>query len=72
MRASSAAAVRRPTPTPHSPLAHTQALVRLGGALLELAHYRQGEDATNLIFEVSACCFFDLCARARACVLAAF
>jgi hypothetical protein len=32
-----------------------QALVRWGGALLELAHFKQGSDADKCISDVSAC-----------------
>ena len=37
---------------PASPLPHTQALTKWGGALLELAHFRQGGEAADMIEEV--------------------
>jgi hypothetical protein len=42
--------------SPSPPLKHaSQALVRWGGALLELAHYRQGEEAVQYIEDVGGC-----------------
>lgn len=35
----------------------SQALVRWGGALLELAHLKQGSESTDMIHQVRARCF---------------
>lgn len=40
--------------TSHVNAFHAQALVRWGGALLELAHYKQGKESTEMIHQVGS------------------